>query len=267
MLHASIAVYTASVVAFYVVARYRYPLVPMLALFAGAAVVELPARWHRRSKGGLAGALALLALAALVTNWPLLPPADLRVLTRFNFARTLQSAGRVDEAMTEYRRVLELDPNHAGSHTNLGVLAAERGERSLALRHFQSAAASAPGAARGHVNLGVELMAQQRPEEAIASFRRAVALDPLDAGARFNLGTALAAAGRSEEAIAHLEEVVRLEPGNALARNNLGILLATSGRAAEAIPHFAAALRLAPDFRDAAENLARARELAAAAGR
>src|SRR5262249_51891576 len=41
ILYAMTLAYAASVVAFYVFARYRYPLVPLLALFAAAGIVEV----------------------------------------------------------------------------------------------------------------------------------------------------------------------------------------------------------------------------------
>jgi Flp pilus assembly protein TadD/4-amino-4-deoxy-L-arabinose transferase-like glycosyltransferase len=267
VLHAAVAVYTASLVVFYVVARYRLPLVPLLAPFAGVALVELPAQWRRgpaseRLRSGL-----ILAGAALFVNWPLLGDLSggrLRALTHLNYAQAFAAQGRSDEASAQYRRALALDPANAHAHTNLGVLAAERGDRAAALLHFQAAAESAPGVARNQSNLGFELQAQGRIPEAIASFERAVALQPGDAAVRFHLGAALAAAGRAGPAIAQFEEVLRLEPDPAKAaqaHNNLGILLASTGRAAEAIPHFEAALALAPEFRDAAENLSRARSL------
>ena len=273
VLHASIAVYTASLVAFYVVARYRLPLVPMLAPFAGLALAQLPARWRRGPAGERIRTGLLLVVAALIVNLPLLPRIsgatgdDLRALTHLNYAQAFEAQGRSDEASAQYRRALELDPANAHAHTNLGVLAAGRGERAAALLHFEAAAASAPGQARNQSNLGVELQVQGRILEAIAAFERAVALEPKDAALRFQLGAALAAAGQPGPAIAQFEEFLRLEPVGvqaAKAHNNLGILFASSGRAAEAIPHFAAAVRLAPDFRDAAENLSRARELATA---
>ena len=273
VLHAAVVVYTASLVVFYVVARYRLPLVPLLAPFAGLALVELPAQWRRgpaseRIRSGL-----IVAGAALFVNWPLLaelPGGRLRALTHLNYAQAFAAHGSSDEAAAQYRRALELDPANAHAHTNLGVLAAERGERAAALLHFQAAAESAPGEARNQSNLGVELQVQGRIPEAIASFERAVALEPGDAALCFHLGAALSAAGRAGPAIAQFEEVIRLEPDPAKAaqaHNNLGILLASTGRASEAIPHFEAAVGLAPGFRDAAENLVRARALAAAGSR
>jgi len=265
VLHASIVVYVASVAAFYVVARYRYPLVPMLAPFAGAALAELPARWRRGPNRERILAVAIVGGAALLAQASPGSAALRRALTNYNYGRALQSEGRIEEAMAQYRVVLELDPANAGAHTNLGVLFAGRGEHEAALRHFRAAAASAADEPRNHANLGAELATQGRTAEAIASFERALALDPRDAGVRFNLGTALAAAGRAQEAIRQLEEAIRLEPGNARAHNNLGILLASTGHAAEAIPRFETALRLDPKFREAAANLERARELVAAA--
>lgn len=279
VLYAAMAAYTASLVAFYVVARYRLPLVPMLAPFAGFALVEIPARWRRGSAGERLRAGLVLAIAGLIVNLPLLPRVagaseeSLRALTHLNYAQAFEAQGSIEEASAQYRRALELDPANPHAHTNLGVIAAGRGDRVAALGHFQSAAAKAPGQARHHGNLGVELQVQGRVREAIASFERAVALEPRDAAYRFQLGAALAAVGRPGPAIVQFEEFLRLEPGDAngaqaamaaKAHNNLGILLASTGRPAEAVPHFEAALRLAPDFRDAAENLARARDLSIA---
>src|SRR5262249_50871927 len=62
----------ASVVMFYVFARYRYPLVPLLILFAAAGVVALPAVIRSRQLTGGAWTLAAVAAAAVFCNWPML---------------------------------------------------------------------------------------------------------------------------------------------------------------------------------------------------
>ena len=182
VLQAAIAVYTASLVAFYVVARYRLPLVPMLAPFAGLALVEFPARWRQGPASDRVRTVGILAVAALIVNLPLQPGTELRALTHLNYAMAFEARGKspqaIELAIAQYRRALEIDPANAHAHTNLGVLAAERGERAEALLHFQAAASSAPGLARNHRNLALELQAQGRYPEAIATFERAVALEP-----------------------------------------------------------------------------------------
>src|SRR5258708_33555699 len=69
ILHAMTVAYAASVVLFYVFARYRYPLVPLLIVFAAAGVVEMRdffvARGFSHAFSGLkACATTLAAIAA-----------------------------------------------------------------------------------------------------------------------------------------------------------------------------------------------------------
>src|SRR5207248_2808997 len=71
--------YSASVLLFYVFARYRYPLVPMLVLFAApavaAAIGKIPGarvRWPQ---------LAAVAVVAIFVNWPLESANAMRAVT------------------------------------------------------------------------------------------------------------------------------------------------------------------------------------------
>ena len=52
--------------------------------------------------------------------------------------------GQPEEAMSSYRRALEIDPNHAEAHNVLGVALARAGRRDEALAHFEAAARLAP---------------------------------------------------------------------------------------------------------------------------
>src|SRR5262249_17128783 len=78
ILYAMTLAYAASVVAFYVFARYRYPLVPLLAVFAAAGIVEVIESVRRlRSAdrdrlGAFSGrAAAAVVAAAVFCNWPI----------------------------------------------------------------------------------------------------------------------------------------------------------------------------------------------------
>jgi Flp pilus assembly protein TadD len=70
-----------------------------------------------------------------------------------------------------------------------------------------------------------------------------------------NLGAALTRQGRLDEAAQHFAESVRLEPSNPDAHYNLGVVLQQQGRSAAAIEHYRAALRLAPDRPNVHTNL------------
>jgi 4-amino-4-deoxy-L-arabinose transferase-like glycosyltransferase len=60
-----------SVALFYVFARYRFPLVPLLALFAGAALAELPTLYRNRAWRSSLGIFAVLLMSGLIVNWPI----------------------------------------------------------------------------------------------------------------------------------------------------------------------------------------------------
>lgn len=147
------AIYTATLLLFYVFARYRMPLVPVLALFAAEGVVGFPAflRAHRAPQI-LAGVAAALALA-LFCNWPSFDADYMRSVTQYNLGNELAAAGRVDAAMQRYRRAIELYSDNAMAHQNLGALLAQRGDLAEARAQFERALSIDPDYADARSNL------------------------------------------------------------------------------------------------------------------
>jgi len=252
--------YTAALVAFAVMARYRYPLVPILILLAAVGVVRLRALvfdWPTpsRQRPALAAALGATLLAAIVCNWPMYSMAQMRALTESNLGTELQSQGRFDEAIVFYRTALTRDPLDAVSHSNLGSALAATGDVATAVIHYERALELAPGDADSHYNLANMLTAEERRPEAIRHFREALRLEPGFADAHINLGNALVAEGQTAEAATHYRRGTELSPDNAEAFNNLGLLTAGQGDLQDAIKQFGHALRLDPSFAEAHTNL------------
>jgi 4-amino-4-deoxy-L-arabinose transferase-like glycosyltransferase len=82
----------ASTIAFYVFARYRYPLVPLLVLFAAAGLAALPRVLTTTPRPRLiAAALVTLAVAA-VCQAPLLSPTRSRAITETNLGTPTATA-------------------------------------------------------------------------------------------------------------------------------------------------------------------------------
>src|SRR5262245_15528238 len=200
--------YAASVVLFYVFARYRYPLVPMLLLFASAGLLALPAVLRRRDALPLAAAVA----CAIVANWPMIPGNWLRAVSENNIAVALQAAGRYDEAVAHYDRAVALRPDYAPALNNKGT----------ALR------------AAGHT------------DAAVAAYERALVARADYPEAQYNLANALTDAGRSADAVAHFERALESLPASADVHNNLGIALVGQGRIDDAIAQFREAVRADP---------------------
>lgn len=258
ILYAVAGAYLASVVVFYVFGRYRYPVVPVLVLFAGVAAAELPAWWRSAAARARWTGVAVVLLSAAVSNWPVASDESMRAASQFNVGYALETAGRRDEAIVQYEHALALRPDFGDAHSNLAALLSMRGDHAGALAHAREAVRLEPEMAEAYNNLGTELAAVGNQDEALRNFARAVGLDSRNAASQANLASALASAGRVVEAEGHFREAVRLDPANAGAHNNLGILLASKGDLGGAVVEFSAAVRLEPGNAGFGANLARA---------
>ena len=288
VVYAMTIAYAASVVVFYVFARYRYPLVPLLIVFAAGGLVQAAdalarRRWH------LTPALPVaVVLAAVFANWPMLSATLMRAITETNLAVALQGEGRLDEAIDHYQRAIALQPEYAPAYNNLGAALHAKGrhdeaiatyQQALRLRpdfplahynlanalndagrpreaaeHFRIALQTISGSADVHNNLGIALMGEGKAAEAIAEFRIAVQLEPESAASRRNLADALASARRYDEAIDEFGRAARIDPTGS-AHYDLGNLFLELDRTEEAIAAFRAALKLAPRSVEAHNNL------------
>jgi tetratricopeptide (TPR) repeat protein len=139
---------------------------------------------------------------------PVGPPA-LTAEQWFRLGCELESASPL-EARHAYTQALEVDPNYADVHLNLGRLDHEAGNLGAAEARYRRAVECDPEDATAHYNLGVLLEDRERPEEAILAYRQALARDPDAADAHYNLGLLLETMGRRAEAMRHLMAARRL---------------------------------------------------------
>jgi tetratricopeptide (TPR) repeat protein len=144
----------------------------------------------------------------------------------------LERQGMTDEAVEQYHKALELDPESASAHYNLGVSLAGRGEDAAAERHIRTALAQKPSA-QTYTGLGFVLWKQGRVDEAIASLHDAIEADPKSPAAYDQLATILVEQGRLEEAASNYRLLVRIQP-SAAAHQKLGQVLMSLGRTDEA---------------------------------
>jgi tetratricopeptide (TPR) repeat protein len=220
-LYLCIAAYAASVLVFYVFARYRYPLVPFLALLAGAGLAGARGWLATRSRREVTACAALAVALALVSNGVSgLSRASMRAVTHANLGNFFKREGQLGRAAEHYEKALAFDPRLEDVTGNLAATLAELG----------------------------------RPAEAIALYERSLAEQPDDARLHRDLASVLRAQGASERAIEHLRRAVELEPGSAETRDRLVELqleraarLAGQGDAAAALAHYRGALAVRPD--------------------
>ena len=139
---------------------------------------------------------------------PIGPPA-LTAEQWFRLGCELESTSPL-EARHAYTQALEVDPNCADAHLNLGRLDHEAGNLGAAEARYRRAVECDPEDATAHYNLGVLLEDRERPEEAILAYRQALTRDPDAADAHYNLGLLLETMGRRAEAMRHLMAARRL---------------------------------------------------------
>jgi tetratricopeptide (TPR) repeat protein len=224
VLYALVLSYAVSVATFYIFSRYRFPLVPILLLFASAGMTCVWPAVRVRAPRAFVGAVAA-AVVAVMCNQTLVPENETRGITHYNIAVKLAAQqSDPDRAMAHYVEALRLKPDLAVAHHNLAVL----------------------------------LLAQNRTEEAVTEFQQALRYRPDYPEAENNLGAALVRQGKLDEAITHMTVAVRLNPDYADAHYNLAVLLARQGKTSEAVSHLQAAVKLNPDsvrFRSALDRL------------
>ena len=151
------------------------------------------------------------------------------------FARAIaleEDALRQQEAIQTYLKVIDLDPDHAAAHINVGTLFYNRQEYGLAEKHYRRAIAADPRYALAHFDLGNVLDETGRVQEAIQTYKTALQLAPTYADAHYNLALAFEKMKQPRKALVHWRAYTRLDttgPWAVHARNQIQRILRADG--------------------------------------
>ena len=229
VLYALIAGFAGSVALFYVFARYRFPMVPLLAIFAGAGLAAVPGivgSWRdrgfaRRWAPGLLGA----AVVAGLTNWPLPQYRDDEI-TWYNLGLTLLERGRIEQAAHSLEEAVRIRPDFGLARYQLGRTLAQQGRLDVAEQELAVAIRLAPDLADAHYGYAT-LVLRRDPgsDEGLGHLRRAAALAPDTAAVHLDLARVLAQRGELREGADELRTALRLAPGSRDAASDLVWLL------------------------------------------
>ena len=115
------------------------------------------------------------------------------------------------QAIAVYERVLELDPQHAAAHINLGTLYYNRQDYNAAEEHYRSAIQIDPRYALAYFDLGNVLDETGRVADAIQTYLTALQLAPTYADAHYNLALAYEKMKESRKALKHWQAYIKLD--------------------------------------------------------
>ncbi len=150
------------------------------------------------------------------------------------FAQAIALLGQGDTpgARKMFRQILSLDPRHSGALHQMGVIALEKGDPTLAVKMLSDAVDVSPEnkAVMPAYNIrGVAYFRLGRHTEALADFDKALALGAPVALLQFERAQTLRALGRHSEALAACDTALAAHPGNTAVLEERAALLKVLG--------------------------------------
>ena len=232
-----------AVALFFVVARYRYPLVPIVALFAGAgvaAIIDLVRRRHLPpARTALAGAI-VFSIAGVLAHLPV--TSNYIDQGYLNLGTALSAGGRPEDAIPLLVKAIEQMPSDPEPHYHLGVALLRSGQPDKAREELAVAVQGEPASIDAQAALAESLLSSGSSVEALPHFKEVVRLKPDDFRYRVNYGDALLAVGDNAEAIEQFRKAELVAPESPEIAANIGNLLALAyarnGQTADAIVEF-----------------------------
>jgi tetratricopeptide (TPR) repeat protein len=173
-----------------------------------------------------------------------------------NLGNALQAGGRLDEAITCYQRALGLQPGMYQAHHNLGQAYQSQYELDQAMACYRRALELKPDLAETWLCLGNVGFVQRKFAEAVDCYQRTLELEPSSVQAYANLAAVFTAEGKLAEAIASCEHAISIRPDFFVAYKNLGDALLGLGRVEQAAESYHRALKLKAEYADAHIGLA-----------
>ncbi len=266
------AAYCAAVVAFFVLARFRAPIVPILAVLAAAGLGWLGATARAQDWQRLAAGAALVAVAALwavvFPDWLAARRLNSVAISYHNLAEGLVASGDVDGGIRAYEQAVATNPTAVvASMRALGDLYLQRGDYRRAEQYMRRVLEIKPNSKLGrealvrlyetmrkdpHVN-GDATLTRKLADAYRAAGRNAdgegsvpVTSDGSDIQSLYRKVRELRGQSRWAEAIATLEEAIRVGPYDENAHYMLGALMEAHATPEEMVQYWSTAVTSDP---------------------
>lgn len=220
--------YMVGVVVFFVNARFRLPVAPVLMVFAAYALCYLYSALRER-RGDLGKALVVLAVCVFIVDTDYVTFRGVRALdeavTHYTLGNAYLKMDRKIEALTSFEAAHAMQQRYptpgyaqiAGSvDYQLGVLYKENGYTSRSIEAFKRIRRDDPAAVPASRELGALYEGARQFSEAIKSYQFVLAAEPRDAQSLVGLSRVCRKTGdrtKSDEIIARLREVYPNDAG------------------------------------------------------
>ena len=170
-------------------------------------------------------------------------------------AKILLSKGNLEDAKKVFENILEVEPNHYKTITNIGAIYLSLDELVKAEKKFKKAISIRPEFEIAHYNLGITQKKLKKLGYAKESFEKAINLKKNYVEAHTNLGTIFLKLDKLNDAESCFEKAIEFDPRFADAHYNLGITQAKQFKYKDAEISYKNAIKFKPNFQEAENNL------------
>lgn len=146
----------------------------------------------------------------------------------FDTAVGLTSAGKFEEAVEEWNKVLALDPGDFRARNNLGAVLLRVHRTDAGIAEFRKVLATNPKYANAHADLGIALLQEGKIGEGIVQFQKALEINPQLTQSHVNLGNAFYMEGKDAEALTQWRLALSADPNLLPVLNLSAWVLSTS---------------------------------------
>ncbi len=213
-----------SVAPFFVYARFRLGIVPLLAVGASCAVFNLYKTVMDKSHQKLTVYLLVLAVLIAFCNFPLdLNRAGKRAVSHANLGTLYYRQGDYGAALRELEEAVQIDPFNELAYRFRVLTYMDKGDYARALNSLEFLKKLGIKPYDYH-NLKANIYSRQKDYRKLREeYLWLVKLEPNNFNANFSLGALYGEAGDFETAIKYLEIAKRINPNNSRTYHNLAL--------------------------------------------
>ena len=163
--------------------------------------------------------------------------------------------GRYKEAIRDYNKVIELNPEGWLAYYNRGDVYADLERYDEAIRDYNKAIEINPNYAKLYYNRGIAYYELEKYINAIRDYTRAIEIDPKAVNAYIDRGIVYEELGRYEDAIRDFSTAIEINPEAADAYYHRGLTYEYLKQYSEAIKDYRRVLEIDPHDKAARNNL------------
>ena len=180
LLHLMSLTMVAAIALFFVLGRYRFPLVPLLIVFAAPALCQILDRLRNPFRR-VAAVPMLVSIAGIMLAWaPLTDRNMLEASSLMNQGAAAGQRGDLPASISWLEQAIQMEPSLPEAYFNLGRALALSGRHREAINAFVYAKELAPNMGMIDLQMGGSLESLGLIDQAVEHFRKAMENEPHD---------------------------------------------------------------------------------------